>query len=110
MNMKSPTRKLLFLTSQSSSGSLIYFALQMFWQLKNEIYVNIAKRNKMQDSTLAHIDYPDFSVFIFKVNWSFMEVKDNPVENVVIDEEEHDGIEIYGILNLDNLPRTVFIG
>ena len=64
----------------------------------------------MQDSTLAHIDYPDFSVFIFKVNWSFMEVKDNPVENVVIDEEEHDGIEIYGILNLDNLPRTVFIG
>ena len=26
------------------------------------------------------------------------------------DEEELDDIEIYGILNLENLPRTVFIG
>ena len=31
-----------------------------------------------------------------------MEEKDNPVEKVVR--------EIYGILNLENLPRTVFIG
>ena len=38
-----------------------------------------------------------------------MDKKDNPVENVVIDEEEHDDIEIYGILSLENLPRTVFI-
>ena len=36
-----------------------------------------------------------------------MEEKDNPVENVVRDEEELDSIEIDGILNLQNLPRTV---
>ena len=53
----------------------------------------------------ADIDYPDFSVFIFKVNWVFMEGKVD-----IDDEEELDGIEIYGILNLENLPRTVFIG
>ena len=102
--MKSPIRKLLFLNNQSSSGSLIYFALL----LKKELYANIARRNKMQGS----MHYPDFdlywlswfSVFIFKVNWVFMEGK------VDIDEEELDGIEIYGILNLENLPRTVFIG
>ena len=38
-----------------------------------------------------------------------MEEKGNPVENVVIDEEVLDGIEIYGILNFENLLRTVFI-
>ena len=38
-----------------------------------------------------------------------MEEKDNPVENVAVDEEELDGIEIDGILNLENLPRAVFI-
>ena len=59
----------------------------------------------MQDSTFAHTDYPDFSIFIFKVNWDFIEEKGNPVENVFIDEEERDGIEIYGILNLENLPK-----
>ena len=31
------------------------------------------------------------------------------MEKVVIDEEELHGIEIYGILNLENLSRTVFI-
>ena len=49
------------------------------------------------------------SCFIFKVNYVFIEEKDNPVEKVVIDEEELDGIEINRILNLENLPRTVFI-
>ena len=39
--MKSPIRKLLFLTNQSSSVSLIYFALEMFWQLKKEIDANL---------------------------------------------------------------------
>ena len=63
----------------------------------------------MQDSTLAYIDPPDF-VFIFKVNWVFMEEKDNPEESVAIDEEERYDIEIYCLLNLENLPRTVFIG
>ena len=38
-----------------------------------------------------------------------MEEKGDPVEKVVIDEEELDGIEIDGILKLENLPRTVFI-
>ena len=110
MNIKSPIRKLLFLTNQSSSDSLIYFALQMFSQLKREIYANMAERNKMKDSTLAYIDHPDLFIFIFKVNWAFMEEKDNPVESVAIDEEEQYDIEIYCLLNLENLPRTVFIG
>ena len=110
MNIKSPIRKLLFLTNQSSSDSLIYFALQMFSQLKKEIYANMAERNKMKDSTLAYIDHPDFFIFIFKVNWAFMEEKDNPVESVAIDEEEQYDIEIYCFLNLENLRRTVFIG
>ena len=34
-----------------------------------------------------------------------MKGKDNPVEKVIIDEEELDGIEIEDILNLENLPR-----
>ena len=110
MNIKSPIRKLLFLTNQSSSDSLIYFGLQMFSQLKKEIYANMAERNKMKDSTLAYIDHPDFFIFIFKVNWAFMEEKDNPVESVAIDEEEQYDIEIYCFLSLENLPRTVFIG
>ena len=110
MNIKSPIRKLLFLTNQSSSDSLIYFGLQMFSQLKKEIYENMAERNKMKDSTLAYIDHPDLFIFIFKVNWAFMEEKDNPVESVAIDEEEQYDIEIYCLLNLENLPRTVFIG
>ena len=38
-----------------------------------------------------------------------MEKKGNPVENVVIDEEELDGIEVDNILNSENLPRTVCI-
>ena len=33
----------------------------------------------------------------------------NPVEKVVIDQEELDGIELYGILILENQPRAVFI-
>ena len=44
------------------------------------MYANIVRRNKMQDSTLEDIDYPDFSVFIFKVNCAFMEEKHKPVE------------------------------
>ena len=38
-----------------------------------------------------------------------MEEKDNPAEKVVIDEEELEGFELDDILNLENLPRTVFI-
>ena len=69
----------------------------------------------MQDSTFADIDYPDFSIFICKVHCAFMAEKENPVEKFVIDEEELDGIDIYiyiyiyGISNLRNIPRTVFI-
>ena len=43
--------------------------------------------------------FSDFSSFILKV----------PVEKVVMDEEELHGIEIDGILNLENQSRTVFI-
>ena len=65
----------------------------------------------MQVSTFADIDYPDFSIFISKVHCAFMAEKENPVEKFVIDEEELDGIDIYiyGISNLRNIPRTVFI-
>ena len=68
----------------------------MFWQLKKQIYKNI--RN-VQYSTFPQITFSDFSSFIFKV----------PVEKVVKDEEELHDIEIDGILNLENLSRTVFI-
>ena len=65
----------------------------------------------MQVSTFADIDYPDFSIFISKVHCAFMAEKENPVEKFVIDDEELDGIDIYiyGISNLRNIPRTVFI-
>ena len=62
----------------------------------------------MQDSTLA--GYLDFSIFTFKVNCTFMEEKDNHVEEVGVEWEERDGFQIYCILNTESLPRTVFIG
>ena len=68
----------------------------MFWQLKKQICKNI--RN-VQYSTFSGITFSDFSSFIFKV----------PVEKVVKDEKELHDIEIDGILNLENLSRTVFI-
>ena len=53
----------------------------------------------MQDSAFSDIFISEFSSFILKVS----------VGNVVIDEEELHGIEIDGILNLENLSRTMFI-
>ena len=50
----------------------------------------------MEDSTFADIDFSDF---IFKIL----------VEIVVIDEEEPGGIEMDGILNLENLSRPVSV-
>ena len=46
----------------------------------------------MQNSTFADIDFSDFSSFIFQVNHVFMEEKNNPLERVVMDETELDGI------------------
>ena len=68
----------------------------MFRQLKKQICKNI--RN-IQYSTVADITFSDFSSFIFKI----------PVEKVVQDEEALPDIEIDGILNFENLSRTVFI-
>ena len=85
--MKSPIKKLLVLTNQSFCD---LFSLQMFWQLKKQICKNI--RN-IQYTTFADIHFSDFSSFIFEVT----------VEKVVIDAEELHGIEIDGILNLQNL-------
>ena len=68
----------------------------MFRQLKKQICKNI--RN-IQYSTVADITFSDFSSFIFKI----------PVEKVVKDEEALPDIEIDGILNFENLSRTVFI-
>ena len=50
-------------------------------------------------STFTDIDFSDCFSFILKT----------PLENVVIDQEEVHGIEIDGILNLENLSRTVLI-
>ena len=58
---------------------------------------------------MADIDFPDFSIFIFKVIHVFIEDKDNPVEKVVIDEEELGGIEKDGISNFESVHRTVSI-
>ena len=68
----------------------------MFWQLKKQIYKNIGNA---QYWTFADIHFSDFCSFILKV----------PVEKLFIDKEELHGIEIYGILNLENLSRAVFI-
>ena len=57
----------------------------------------------MKDTIFAYIGFSNFSSFIFKVNHVFIE-KDNPRENVVIDEEELDGVDIYGIGNSESLP------
>ena len=38
-----------------------------------------------------------------------MEEKDNPVGKFFIDEDKLNGIEIDGILNLENVSRKVFI-
>ena len=108
INMKSPIKKLLVSTNQSSSGSLIYFAYSCFDSQRSK-YAKIAIRNTMPDSKVADIDFSDFSIFIFKVKHVFMEEKDNPVEKLVIDEKEVDGIHIDDILSLENLPRTMFI-
>ena len=63
----------------------------------------------MQDSTFAVLNFSDFPIFIFKVNQVFMQEKENSVGKVVLYEEELDGIEIDGMLNLENLPGTVLI-
>ena len=105
INMKSPIEKLLVSTNQSSSGSLIYFAYSCFDSQRSK-YAKIAIRNTMPDSKVADID---FSIFIFKVKHVFMEEKDNPVEKLVTDEKELDGIHIDDILSLENLPRTMVI-
>ena len=60
---------------------------------------NMQNIRSIQESKFADINFSDFSSLTFKV----------PVEKVVIDEEELPGIEIGGILNLENLSRTVFI-
>ena len=70
----------------------------------------MAITNKMQDPTFADSYwFIWFFYFIFKANHVFKEEKNNPVKKVVIDEEELDGIEIDGVSNLENLPRTMFI-
>ena len=44
------------------------------------------------------------------LNHIFVQEIDNPVKKIVVDEEELDGIEETDtILNLVNLPRTMFI-
>ena len=61
----------------------------------------------MRKTTFTDIDFSDFSSFIFKVNHVFREEKYHPLEKVVIDKQELNGIEIDDIWNLENLPRTV---
>ena len=47
----------------------------------------------MQETIFADIDFSNFSGFIFKVNYVFMEEKDNPSEKVA----KLNGTEIDGI-------------
>ena len=105
--MKSPIRKLLVLANQSSSGSLIYFAYRYLDSQRSK-HAN-KKQNARLNVRRYWFSWYWVSIFIFKINHVFMEGKDNPVEKVVIDEEEPDVIEIDGILNLQNPPKTVFI-
>ena len=63
----------------------------------------------MQHPIFTGIDFSDFFILISKVNHVFMEEKDNPVEKVVINGKNLDGIEIDGILNFESLPRTLFL-
>ena len=63
----------------------------------------------MQDSTFEDINFSNFSSFIFKVNYVFMEEKHNPLEKVVTVEKKIDYIEIDGVWNLEKLPKTMFI-
>ena len=63
----------------------------------------------MQNTTFAGTDFSNCFSFFFKVNHVFMEEKDNPVGKVFIDEDKLNGIEIDGILNLENVSRKVFI-
>ena len=62
MNMKSPIRKLLVLTNQSSSGSLIYYPYRC------EMYEKYAKICEIyiQYSTFADINFSDFLVSFSK--------------------------------------------
>ena len=60
---------------------------------------NMQKYTKCTVLDVHRYSFSDFCSFIFKV----------PVEKVVIDNKELHGIEIDGILNLENLSRTVFI-
>ena len=53
----------------------------------------------IQGSSLNGIYFSDFSSFTFKV----------PVKKVVADKEELHGIEIDGMLNLENLSRAMLI-
>ena len=82
INTKPPIRKLLVLTNQSSSGSLIYFPCNVLRQSILRCYVKVLRN--MQESKFADIYFYEFSSFVFKV----------PVEKVVIDEKELHGIDV----------------
>ena len=82
-------------TNQKTITFWFTFFTDVLAAKEDNIWKNI--RN-IQGSTFGDIDFSDFYSFIFEV----------PVEKIVIDEEELHGIEIDGILNLENLSRTVF--
>ena len=66
-------------------------------------------KEKMLDYTFADTDFSNLSSFIFRVNHIFVGEKDKLVEKNATNEEELDDIEIDGILDLENLPRTISI-
>ena len=66
-------------------------------------------KEKMLDSTFTDTDFSNLSSFIFRVNHIFVGEKDKLVEKNATNEEELDDIEIDGILDLENLPRTISI-
>ena len=75
---------------------MIYFPYRHFNSLKSK-YAKIFETYKAL--LLTVFIFSDFSSFTFKV----------PVKKVVADKEELHGIEIDGMLNLENLSRAMLI-
>ena len=92
INVKSPIRKFLVLTNQSSSAILTYFAFYLY------------SCKKWNAGLFVHrYWFFWFFYFYFQSRLRFHGKKDSPVEKVVIDDEELDDIEIDNILDLENL-------
>ena len=90
------------LVSISQSSYLIYFNYNFFDRAK-ETYMK-----KTEETTLADIDLLYFPSF-FKKKTNNLIAEDNPLEKVLIVEEDLDCTDIDDVGNLKDLPKLVFI-